>query len=221
VIVSRVVILLGPPGAGKGTQARLLSAELSLPHVATGDLFRENLSNGTELGTKARAFMDSGRLVPDELVLDMLFDRLQRPDASEGYLLDGFPRTVAQAEALERWLDAEDERPSVARVLIDVEDEELIERAVGRRICGECGNIHHVKHSPPRVASRCDRCGGKLVQRADDRDQVVRERLAVYRRETRPVIDFYEAREHLLHVDGHARPDAVFEALKKCLKEAV
>jgi adenylate kinase len=159
--------------------------------------------------------------VPDDLVLEMLFNRLRLPDAARGYLLDGFPRTVVQAEALEQWLADGSRHPSVARILLDVDDEALIQRAIGRRTCGDCGNIHHLQHSPPRVAGRCDRCGGELVQRPDDRADVVRERLAVYRRETRPVIDFYEARDHLMHVDGHAGPDVVFEALKQRLKEAV
>jgi adenylate kinase len=220
-VSSRVVILLGPPGAGKGTQARRLSAELSLPHVATGDLFRENLSEGTPLGRKAGAYMESGALVPDELVLDMLFDRLARPDAAHGYLLDGFPRTVPQARALEQRLAADSGSSTTARILIDVDDSLLIERAVGRRICTSCGHIQHVKYSPPEVPGRCDRCGGELVQRKDDTEEVVRERLAVYRRETGPVIDFYSKRDELKRVDGRGTPDSVFLALKRCLREAV
>lgn len=216
--MGRVVILLGPPGAGKGTQAKRLSAVLELPHVATGDLFRENLSQGTELGRKAKGYMNVGKLVPDALVLDMLFDRLSRPDAADGYLLDGFPRTVPQAEALDARLG--DAAPEAARVLIDVSDDLLVERAVGRRICKECGNIHHTTYSPPKIEGVCDACGGELYQRTDDTADTVAERLAVYRRDTQPVIDYYEASKSLVRVDGRAAPDQVFEALKQCLREA-
>jgi len=222
--VARVVILLGPPGAGKGTQAKRLSADVGLPHVATGDLFRKNLSEGTELGAQAKGFMDAGKLVPDELVLDMLFDRLQCSDAADGYLLDGFPRTVPQAKALDTRLAAagaaDGVPPSVTRVLIDVDDDELVERAVGRRICKNCGNIHHVKYSAPKTEGVCDECGGELYQRSDDTAETVGERLTVYRRDTQPVIDYYEGQQNLMRVDGRAAPDQVFESLKQCLREA-
>jgi adenylate kinase len=213
----RVVILLGPPGAGKGTQARRLGELLGIPHVATGDLFRDNLARGTELGREARGYMDAGSLVPDQVVLGMLFDRLDRPDARGGYLLDGFPRTVPQAEALEERLP---EGADVQRLLLEVDDATLIERAAGRRVCERCGHIHHLKHSPPRKAGACDVCGGKLLQRKDDQEPIVRRRLEVYRAETAPVIGWYEARGGLQRVDGSLEPDAVFEALRRCLKEA-
>lgn len=218
IVMVRVVILLGPPGAGKGTQAKRLASELSLPHVATGDLFRENLSQGTPLGERAKAFMNAGKLVPDELVMEMLFDRLSRSDAREGYLLDGVPRTVPQAEALEAHLADAD--ADMHQVLLDVDDDVLVERATGRRVCRSCGNIHHVKHSPPAVEGRCDVCGGELYQRDDDRPETVRERLAVYRKETRPVVDLYESRGHLARVDGGRSPDEVHRALRAALNGA-
>ena len=214
-----VVILLGPPGAGKGTQAKRLSAAMELPHVATGDLFRENLSQGTELGTKAKVFMDAGKLVPNEFVLDMLFDRLGRSDAQGGYVLDGFPRTVPQAEALDSRLG--DASSKAVRILIDVPDDFLVERAVGRRLCKNCGNIHHMKYSPPKEEGVCDNCGGELYQRSDDTAETVAERLAVYRRDTQPVIDYYEGQGSLRRVDGRVAPDEVFDALNGCLQEAV
>jgi adenylate kinase len=192
--------------------------------VATGDLFRENLSNGTELGMKAKVFMEVGKLVPDELVLDMLFDRLEGTDAAAGYLLDGFPRTLPQAKALDARLAekaaASGASASISHVLIDVDDGVLVERATGRRICKNCGNIHNIKYSPPKSEGVCDVCGGELYQRADDTAETVGERLAVYRRDTQPVIDYYEAQHSLMRVDGRAAPDQVFESLKQCLREA-
>ena len=205
-----VLILLGAPGAGKGTQAVRLSAACGLPHVSTGDLFRANLREGTPLGEKARSFMDAGRLVPDEVVLEMLFDRVARPDCADGYLLDGFPRTLAQARALEERL-AEDDRIRVLQ--IDVPDETLVERAAGRLICKACGNIQHRIFSPPRREGVCDLCGGELHQRSDDRPEVVRERLRVYHEETAQVVRHYADLGVLETVDGEGSPDEVFERL--------
>jgi adenylate kinase len=214
-MTTRVVILLGPPGAGKGTQAVRLSADLGLPHVSTGDLFRENLSQGTPLGQRAKGFMESGRLVPDELVLEMLFDRVSRPDCAEGYLLDGFPRTLPQAEALEARLAGR------ARVLVldlAVPDGALLERITGRRTCKSCGNIHHVRYAAPKVAGRCDQCGGELQQRSDDTAEVVGKRLAVYREETRPLESWYRERGLLVDVDGDRPPDQVFRSLEQAAR---
>ena len=210
-----VLVLLGPPGAGKGTQAARLSGELAVPHVSTGDLFRDNMAAGSELGLKAKGFIDAGRLVPDELVVDMLFDRVSRPDCERGFLLDGFPRTVPQAEALERRLAPS----STLRVVaLEVPEEVLVERLTGRWTCGSCQNIHHASFSPPRTDGTCDRCGGVLTQRADDRPEVVGERLAVYQRKTAPLVAFYEQRGVLTHVDGNRAPGEVSIALARAAR---
>jgi len=212
----RVVILLGPPGAGKGTQAVRLSTALSLPHVATGDLFRENLSKGTPLGQRAKQFMESGQLVPDEIVLEMLFDRVARKDCAAGYLLDGFPRTLPQATALEKRLGSST-RVQVLNLMVP--DEALLERITGRRTCSKCGHVHHVKNAVPRVAGQCDECGAALVQRTDDTEPVFAKRLAVYRAQTQPLEAFYEKRGLLTNVDGNRRPDEVFRDLERSAKE--
>lgn len=206
----RAVVLIGPPGAGKGTQASRLSRSLGLPHVSTGDLFRENLSKGTALGKQARGFMESGQLVPDELVLEMLFSRVSAPDCASGYLLDGFPRTVPQADALEQRLP---EAWETRAVLLQVDDKDLIERAAGRLVCKSCGKVHHEKFSPPAVAGVCDACAGSLEKREDDQLDVVRERLQVYRRQTEPLVEFYSTRGVLETVDGSRAPDNVFQDL--------
>ena len=214
----RVVILLGPPGAGKGTQAARLSSALGLPHIATGDLFRENREKGTPLGKRAQEFMDKGNLVPDDLVLEMLFDRVSRADCARGYLLDGFPRTLPQAEALEKRLP---QGTSVQAVNLVVPDASLLERITGRRTCKSCGNVHHVKSARPRVEGQCDRCGGALIQRTDDTESVFRERLAVYRRQTQPLEGFYRTRGVLAEVAGDREPERVFEALLQVASEKV
>jgi adenylate kinase len=208
--MSTVLILLGPPGAGKGTQAVRLSQALSLPHVSTGDLFREHKQKGTALGLRAKTFMDAGQLVPDDLVIDMLFDRVAQPDAARGYLLDGFPRTLAQAEALENRMGS----GHTLRVLnLRVDDALLLERLTGRLTCKSCGNIHHARSSPPKLSGKCDRCGGELYQRSDDTAEVVGKRLKVYREQTQPLEGFYAKRGVLTHVDGSRTPDQVFESL--------
>ena len=205
-----VVILLGAPGAGKGTQALRLADHVGLPHVSTGDLFREHRSQGTDLGREAQTFMDKGELVPDSLVLDMLFDRVGRPDCERGYLLDGFPRTVPQAEALEERL-GDGARPCVLRLVVS--DETILERAAGRLLCRGCSHIHHRTFSPPAAPGVCDSCGGELYQRADDAVDVVRERLRVYHEQTAPLARWYEARGLLENVDGERTPDEVFADL--------
>jgi adenylate kinase len=206
-----VVILMGGPGAGKGTQARRLSEHASLAHVSTGDLFRANVGEGTELGKKAKRYMDAGEYVPDELVLDMLFDRVSAPDCANGYILDGFPRTVPQAEALSARLNGSP--PCV--VAIEVSDEAIVERAAGRLLCRDCGNIHHAEHAPPKVEGVCDACGGELYRREDDAPKVVQKRLDEYHELTGgPVKSYYEERGVLNRVDGERSPDAVFESLR-------
>jgi adenylate kinase len=213
-----VVILLGAPGAGKGTQAKRLSSDCSLPHVSTGDLFRENLREDTELGRKAKGYMESGKLVPDALVLDMLFDRVARPDCDEGYVLDGFPRTLPQAEAYEDRLDLDTE---LVVADLEVPDDVIVERAAGRLLCKQCGNIQHKTHNPPRVAGTCDVCGGELYQRKDDAPDVVRERLAVYHRETAPLVEFYGERDMLTRIDGRRSPEAVYADLLRLMPGAL
>ncbi|MBL8857884.1 MAG: adenylate kinase [Planctomycetes bacterium] len=210
---ARVIILFGAPGGGKGTQATRLSAELKLPHVSTGDLFRENLAQGTALGLRAKSFMESGKLVPDDVVLDMLFDRVARPDCKQGYLLDGFPRTLPQAAALDARLAAA--KASVQVIHLKVPESVLVERLVGRRTCKQCGNIHHVKFSAPKAAGRCDKCNGELEQRRDDSPDVVTKRLATYRAETQPLEGHYKQAGILHEVDGNRPADEVFKALKQ------
>ena len=210
-----VVILLGPPGAGKGTQASRLGADLGIPHISTGDLFRDNLARATELGAQAKGFMDSGKLVPDALVLDMLFDRVKQPDCARGYLLDGFPRTLPQAEAFEKALP-KDTKLSVLNLRVG--DALIVERLSGRRSCASCGNIQHLRFSPPKVPGKCDKCQGALTQRSDDKPEVIQKRLAVYREQTQPLEKYYEARKLLVQVDGAKSADEVFEVLRRSAK---
>ncbi|MFM7281034.1 MAG: adenylate kinase family protein, partial [Planctomycetia bacterium] len=199
-------------------QATRLGAALGLAHVSTGDLFRENLSKGTALGQKARGYMDAGQLVPDQLVLDMLFDRVSQADCSRGYLLDGFPRTILQAEALEKSLKAGGAQICVLN--LRVPDALLLERITGRFTCKACGNAHHAKYSAPKVAGRCDKCAGALIQRSDDSAEVFGKRLQVYREQTQPLEAFYEARGLVRSVDGARSPDQVFHDLRNFAKEA-
>lgn len=207
----KVVILLGPPGSGKGTQAVRLTKELGIPHISTGDLFRENMSKDTELGQRAKSFINAGKLVPDELVLEMLFDRVSRPDCANGYLLDGFPRTLAQAEALDKHLGA---NTNLVVLDLEVPDEIIVKRASGRLTCKDCGSVYNRHFSPPAQEGVCDKCGGELVQRPDDRAEVVEERLRVYHSQTKPLVEFYAKKGVLSRVDGTQSPDQVFEALK-------
>ncbi|MBI4550537.1 MAG: adenylate kinase [Candidatus Omnitrophica bacterium] len=183
-------IFIGPPGAGKGTVAKILSRRFSIPHISTGDLLRAHIQQKSELGRQAAAFVDQGKLVPDALVIEMVRTRLKEPDASQGYILDGFPRTVEQAEALGKIL--RDEGMVVEHILnFDASNAKIIERLSGRRICSKCGEIYHVRNIPPKKEGLCDRCGGELIQRKDDSEDTVRRRLEVYRRETAPLIDYY------------------------------
>ena len=203
------IILLGPPGAGKGTQAKSISNRYSIPHISTGDIFRKNISEETPLGIEAKGYMDKGLLVPDEVTINMVKDRLTWEDCKNGYLLDGFPRTVAQAEALETFLNSRDENIDTA-LLIDVPMEFILERMTGRRVCGSCGASYHVKFNPTKVEGICDVCGSEVVQRKDDREDTVRERLDVYERQTQPLIDFYKEKNLLSTVDGTKAINEVF-----------
>jgi len=209
----KFVILLGPPAAGKGTQATRLSEHLNLPHVASGDLFRYNLKNETELGRQAKTYMDRGALVPDDITIAMVLDRIGRPDCAAGALLDGFPRTLAQAAALDKALTEKD--VAINGVLnIIVPDEVLVERVTGRRLCRTCGEPYHIKFNPPKVAGVCDIDGGELYQRDDDNETTVQNRLKVYWDQTSPLIGYYQKSGMLIDIDGHQDIDAVTEALK-------
>ena len=191
------LIFLGPPGAGKGTQAAIVSKELGIPSISTGDMLRAAVKEGTKVGLEAKSFMDAGKLVPDAVIIGIVDERLAKPDCAKGYILDGVPRTLAQAEALEKAGISFD-----AVVSIEISDEEIVERMAGRRVCTACGAPYHVKNMPPKVEGVCDACGGKLEARADDKPEVVRDRLQVYHKETAPLKDFYAARNLLKTVDN-------------------
>ena len=206
------VVLLGPPGAGKGTQARRLATRWSVPQVATGDMLREAVAHGTRLGLEARRYMDAGELVPDAVIIGLVRERLAQPDGRKGFVLDGFPRTVTQAEALDQLLEAEGS-PLHRVVLFQLADEEQVTRLTGRRVCRGCGRNYHVTFSPPRVAGQCDACQGELYQRTDDEEATVRRRLAVYARDTRPLIEYYRRRGLLTTISGAGTMDAILAAL--------
>ena len=205
--LGRAVIFLGPPGAGKGTQAKQVAQEYGVPHISTGDMFREHVSRGTPLGLRAKAIMERGELVPDDLVLSMVEERISRLDCADGFILDGFPRTLPQAQRLDEILGRCKVQPLVVHFVVD--QNQLIRRLTGRRTCGICGEIYNIYDHPPKVAGRCDRDGGELVQRPDDREEVIAERLAAYERQTRPLVDYYRGRGVLRDVDGMASPEAV------------
>ncbi len=205
------VILFGPPGAGKGTQARRLSVELGFPSVSTGDILREAVAAGRELGQAARRYMESGMLVPDEVVDGIARDRLMRPDCAHGFILDGYPRTIKQAEHVEG-LFPRGELNTVV-VGIRVEDDVLLKRLAGRRTCPGCAKMFHVESSPSKAGDRCDECGTTLVQRRDDSEQVVKERLRVYQENTRPLIEFYRSRSLYFEVDGSGAVEGIFESI--------
>lgn len=210
------LIMLGAPGAGKGTQAKRVAAEFGIPHISTGDIFRANIKGGTELGKKAKAYMDAGQLVPDELVCDLVADRIQQDDCAKGFILDGFPRTIPQAEALEEALKKMGSDVDYA-VNIDVPDENIITRMGGRRACVGCGATYHIVFNPPKVEGVCDTCGSSLILRDDDKPETVKTRLNVYHDQTQPLIDFYNARGKVLTVDGTQDMDKVFEDIKAAL----
>lgn len=210
------IILLGAPGAGKGTQAVALVKEKGLAHVASGDLFRDNLSRGTELGNIAKTYMDKGELVPDDVTVKMVLDRIARPDCASGFLLDGFPRTIPQAEALDEALTAESKAIDKA-VSVAVPNEELIKRLSGRWICRSCQAPFHMVDAPPKEAGKCDHCGGELYQRDDDNETTVRNRLDVYMKQTAPLIDYYKKQGKLLEVNGNQPVDAVTKEMLAAL----
>lgn len=204
------IVMLGAPGAGKGTQAKQIAAKYGIPHISTGDIFRANLKEGTELGKKAKVFMDQGLLVPDSLTLELIMDRFTKDDCVNGYVLDGFPRTIPQAEALTKALEEQNDRLDYA-VNVDVPDENIVNRMSGRRACVKCGGTFHIKYNPTKVEGICDLCGGELMIRDDDKPEVVSKRLATYHEQTQPLIDYYDKEGILKNVDGTQNVDKVFD----------
>ena len=210
------IIMLGAPGAGKGTQAKKIAAKYSIPHISTGDIFRANIKNGTELGLKAKSYMDAGGLVPDEITIGMLLDRIHQADCENGYVLDGFPRTIPQAEALDEALKANGEKVDFA-IDIDVPDENIVRRMGGRRACVNCGATYHIVYSPTKVEGKCDKCGEELIVRDDDKPETVLSRLEVYHNQTQPLIDYYNEQGILKSVDGTIDMKDVFNEIVKIL----
>lgn len=211
------IIMLGAPGAGKGTQAKMIAAKFGIPHISTGDIFRANIKNQTELGKKAKAYMDQGQLVPDELTVNLVADRIVKEDCANGFVLDGFPRTIPQAEALDAALVAMNAKIDYA-IDVEVPDSSIISRMGGRRACVGCGATYHIVYNPTKVDGVCDACGAKLILRDDDKPETVKERLNVYHTQTQPLIDFYEKKGCLKSVDGTQSIDAIFEQITKILE---
>ena len=206
------IVMLGAPGAGKGTQAKKIADKYGVPHISTGDIFRANIKEGTELGNKAKTYMDKGLLVPDELVVDLVVDRIKNDDCKKGYVLDGFPRTIPQAECLDKALSEMSDALDFA-INIDVPDENIISRMGGRRACVGCGATYHVVNIPPKKEGICDRCGGELILRDDDKPETVKQRLDVYHEQTQPLIDYYTKKGIIRDVDGTMEMDDVFGAI--------
>ena len=203
------IIMLGAPGAGKGTQAKQIADKYSIPHISTGDIFRANIKNGTELGKKAKQYMDQGALVPDELTCDLVMDRIQQDDCKNGFVLDGFPRTIPQAEALDAALGKINEKMDYA-IDVDVPDENIVNRMSGRRACLKCGATYHIEYAAPKTENVCDTCGEALVLRDDDKPETVSKRLKVYHEQTQPLIDYYAKKNVLAEVDGTKDMEDVF-----------
>ncbi len=210
------IIMLGAPGAGKGTQAKQIAAKYNIPHISTGDIFRANIKNGTELGKKAKEYMDQGLLVPDELTCDLVMDRIAEDDAKNGFVLDGFPRTIPQAEALTAALEKIGQKMDFA-IDVDVPDENIVNRMSGRRACLKCGATYHIVAIPPKKEGICDACGSELVQRDDDKPETVQKRLDVYHEQTQPLIDYYSKQGILKSVDGTVPMEEVFKAITSIL----
>ncbi|MBO6241394.1 MAG: adenylate kinase [Butyrivibrio sp.] len=203
------IIMLGAPGAGKGTQAQMIADKYNIPHISTGDIFRANIKNGTELGKKAKEFMDKGQLVPDELTVQLLLDRVANEDCKNGYVLDGFPRTIPQADVLDSELTKLGDKVDFA-INVDVPDENIVRRMSGRRACLKCGATYHIEHIKPKQEGICDKCGSELVQRDDDKPETVQNRLSVYHEQTQPLIDYYDKKNILKTVDGTKDMQEVF-----------
>lgn len=211
------IVMLGAPGAGKGTQAKMIAAKYEIPHISTGDIFRSNIKNGTELGKKAKAYMDQGLLVPDELTVDLVIDRLGKEDCAKGYILDGFPRTIPQAEALDAALAKRSEKMDYA-IDVDVPDENIVNRMSGRRACVGCGATYHIVFNPSKKGDVCETCGEKLILRDDDKPETVLKRLGVYHAQTQPLIDYYTGQGILKSVDGTQDMNDVFAAITGILE---
>jgi adenylate kinase len=207
------LILFGPPGAGKGTQAERLRSDFELPFISTGDMLRANVKDGTELGKQAKAFMDAGDLVPDDLIVAMAGERLQQPDAEDGFILDGFPRTLEQASALDRQLESLRRRVTAA-LLVDVPDDEVVRRISGRRVCVKAGHNYHIEFDPPKREGVCDQDGSRLIQRDDDKPEVVRNRLAVYHEQTEPLVEYYDEKGLMRRIDGMRSPSDVHDHIR-------
>lgn len=206
------IIMLGAPGAGKGTQAKKIAEKYTIPHISTGDIFRANIKNGTELGKKAKEYMDQGLLVPDELTCDLVMDRIQQDDCKNGFVLDGFPRTIPQAEALDEALNKIGQKMDYA-IDVDVPDENIVNRMGGRRACLSCGATYHIQFNPTKEEGICDACGAQTVLRDDDKPETVQKRLTVYHDQTQPLIDYYKKQDILKSVDGTQPMEAVFDAI--------
>lgn len=212
------IIMLGAPGAGKGTQAKKIAAKYGIPHISTGDIFRANIKNGTELGKKAKTYMDQGLLVPDDLVVDLVVDRVNQDDCAKGYVLDGFPRTIPQAEALDKALAAMDQKMDYA-IDVEVPDENIVKRMGGRRACVGCGATYHLEYAPTKSEGICDACGKELILRDDDKPETVQKRLDVYHEQTQPLIDYYANAGILKTVDGTVDINDVFQVIVSILGE--
>ncbi len=210
------IIMLGAPGAGKGTQAGKICTKYNIPHISTGDIFRANIKNNTELGQKAKEYMDQGLLVPDELVVDLVVDRLKADDCKDGYVFDGFPRTIPQAKALDAALEAKGDKVEFA-INVEVPDENIIRRMSGRRACLSCGATYHTITLKPKVENICDKCGSELVIREDDKPETVKKRLDVYHKQTQPLIEYYKTKDVLHEFDGTKEIDDIFEAIDKVI----
>jgi adenylate kinase len=210
-VIFMKLVIFGPPSAGKGTQAQKLSKKYSVPQIATGDLLREHVAKKTPIGIKVKEILDQGKLGPDDLIVQMIKDRVSQPDCKDGYLLDGFPRTLNQAKHLEKMADID------VVLNIGVDTELLVERAVGRRICPKCASVYHVEFNPPKMEGTCDKCGSQLIQRDDDKEETVRKRLNVYREQTEPLIEYYKKKGKLVDIDGSLGIDGVFEQMVRAI----
>lgn len=212
-----ILILLGPPGAGKGSQAAKIIEEFGVTHISTGDIFRKNIKEGTELGQKVKKIIESGSLVSDDLTNELVFDRLANENSVSGFMLDGYPRNINQAEAIDSWLEEHDKEITEV-IYIDASTETLIERISGRRVCKNCGATYHIKNHPPKLDGICDICGSELVQRPDDNEETALDRIEVYNRQTSPLIDYYENSGKLHRFNGNLEIDEVYEDVRNSLK---